>query len=207
MFIEKIIENYGYDTPILTKDILSLFSSYTKAYIFRLIKSAEETKELISYSRGIYYIPRKTCFGQSSIYSNQVIEKKYIKDNENVYGIYSGLYLLNEFGITEQVPNIIEITTNNEATRKRTITIGKKKYILRKSRCEITDDNYSSYTLVQLFYDMNKDDKLSDLANLQIGRYIRQNNITKEKLLSIAIYFPLKTYKKMIESGVFDEIA
>ena len=204
MFIDKIEKIYGTNTPIFADEIVALFDGYTRAYVFRLINKAEAEGELVSYSRGVYYIPKRTFFGKSTICSEMVAEKKYLKNKESVYGIYSGLNLLNRFGITTQVPNTLEIATNNETTRKRTIDIGGRKFILRKARCKITKDNYPVYTILQLFNDMSNEDKLNEFARKQIGDYIVQNDVTTEKLFDMSRFFPSATLKKMIGSGVLN---
>ena len=204
MFIDKIEKTFGTNTPIFTDEIVALFDDYTRAYVFQLIKRAEMSGELTAYSRGIYYIPRKTFFGKSTICPEMAAEKKYIRNKESVYGIYSGLNLLNRFGITSQVPNIAEIVTNNETTRKRKIKIGGREFILRKARCEITKDNYPAYTLLQLFNDMNDKDKLDEFSRKQIVDYIVENGVKIEMLFDMSGAFPSAALKKMIGSGILN---
>lgn len=204
MLIERVIREFGYDTPIFAEEILELFNEFTRAYVFRLIKKAENAGELVCYSRGVYYVPRKTFFGASTICSEQVAEKKYLRDGDSVYGIYSGLSLLNQFGITTQVPNILEIVTNNETTRKRKVVIDGKEFILRKARCEITSENYPEYSLLQLFNDIDQQDSLDEFAKGQIGEYIRKNQLTNERINAMSLFFPAMASKNMLRSGVLN---
>ena len=176
MFVDKLESRFGLNTPIFADEIVEYFGEYTRAYVFRLIKKAGQAGELVSYSRGVYYIPR------------------------------TGINLLNQFGITTQVPNILEIVTNNETTRKRNVVIAGKEFIIRKARCEINAFNYLEYTLMQLFNDMNTKDRLDDFAKAQINSYIRKNNITMEKLLAMSAFFPSLIVKKMIGSGVLNGV-
>lgn len=62
MFVEEIKGKFNVGEPIFAKDILSLFPKYTKAYVFRLIKDAEKSGDLIRFSRGVYFIPKETFF-------------------------------------------------------------------------------------------------------------------------------------------------
>ena len=206
MFIDELEKIYGAGVPIFAEEIIKLFSGYTRAYVFRMIKSAEVSGQLVPFSRGVYYIPRKTFFGQSSLCSEMVAEKKYIKNAESVYGVYAGLNLLNQFGLTTQVPNKLEIVTNNESTRKRRITIEGRDYILRKARCEITKDNYPSYTILQLFNDMSGDDVPDEFARSRILDYIKANSISADNLFSMSGVFPASALKKMVGSGVLNGI-
>lgn len=196
---------FGYNTPITSEEIVSIFGKYTRAYVFRMIKRALDSGELMLFSRGVYYIPRNTVFGQTKITPEQVAEKKYIKENGEFFGVYAGLKNLNQFGVTEQIPNTIEIVTNKEATRKRKITINGKEFILRKSRCIITLDNYHEYNLLQLFSDMDEKDKIDDFVREKINKYINNNRVDKEKLLCMAVYFPKKCLNNLIRSGVLNE--
>lgn len=206
MFIELLKKEYGVNNPIFASDIIKLFSNYTRAYVFRLINKAIKNNELSYYCKGVYYIPKKTFFGASTICSEIIAEKKYVKNGKSIYGIYAGQTNLNMFGLSTQVPNFIEIISNNESTRKRKVIIDGKEYILRKSRCKITNDNYPEYTLFQLFDDISKDEKINDIAKTKIYNYIKSNNVTKEKLFAMSINFPSIASKNMIKSGVLNGI-
>ncbi len=204
MFIEDIKKTYGENTPIFADEIVALFNNYTRAYVFRLIKKAEDAGELVAFSRGVYFIPKKTFFGQSTICSEMVAEKKYMKNNQSVYGIYAGLNLLNRFGVTTQVPNTMEIVTNNETTRKRNVTINGREFILRRARCEINKENYPTYTVLQLFSDMSNEDELDDFSKTQINDYMSNNKIKADDLFYMSRSFPAATLKKMVRSGVLN---
>ena len=207
MILEQIKKQYGINKPIFTEDILNMFPDYSRAYVFRLLKKIEEDKELIKFSQGVYYIPRKTSFGLSTITADYVVEKRYIYSDKDVFGIYSGLKLLNQFSVTSQVPNVIEIITNNEATRKREINIDGRKFILRKSRFKIDKNNVNEYRVLQLFSDIKSPEELDVFSKQRLIEYINDKHISKNNLLSLAVKFPTRTIKNLIESGVLNEIA
>ena len=207
MILEQIKKQYGINKPIFTEDILNMFPDYSRAYVFRLIKKIEEDKELIKFSQGVYYIPRKTSFGLSTITADYVVEKRYIYSDKDVFGIYSGLKLLNQFSVTSQVPNVIEIITNNEATRKREINIDGRKFILRKSRFKIDKNNVNEYRVLQLFSDIKSPEELDVFSKQRLIEYINDKRVSKNNLLSLAVKFPTRTIKNLIESGVLNEIA
>ena len=171
--------------------------------MYRLINKALREGSLVCYERGVYFIPSKTFFGISSIDSDQVAEKRYTRNDDSVYGLYSGLSLLNSFGITTQMPNSIEIITNKEATRKREVRISGRPYLVRKSRCEITKDNYASYTILQLFLDMNDNDSLNCSSIEKIRYFMDKNDVTLKNLVEISTYFPGKAVKRMMRSPIF----
>ena len=206
MFIERIKEKYDVNEPIFIQEILSLFQEYSKAYVFRLINKAFEEGELIKFNNGVYYIPKKTILGISTITSDDVIRKKYMQNRDDIFGIYNGLKLLNIISITTQVPNTIEIISNKEKMRCRKITLDKRNYILRKSYCPISKDNVIAYTLLQIFNDMDVKDELNNLAKQSIIRFIKSGNITLKEVLDLANYFPSKAMKRLFISGILNEI-
>ncbi|MBQ7994715.1 MAG: hypothetical protein IJ247_00645 [Bacilli bacterium] len=206
MFVSRVKENFKPGGPVYTEDIISLFPEFTKAYIFRLLKQAEEKGDIIKFSRGVYCLPKKTFFGKATMTSSMVANNKYVTNGETVYGVYSGLALLNQFGITSQVPNVLEIVTNNEATRKRVVSIDGIKFIVRKSRFEITKENYRYYTIIQLFLDLGINPQLNDFAKRRIIQYIKDNNIDPKTLIKLATRFPAQALKNLVESEVLNGI-
>lgn len=205
MFIEKLKSKYKTNEPILIKEILDDFKEYSRNYVFKLIKIAEEKKELINFCYGVYYLPTKTILGLSTISVDDVIRKKYLNNNIDNYGVYSGLKLQNIFNISTQMPNTLEIVTNNETMRKREIVINNRKIILRKSKVPINNENVKEYMLLQLMTEVG--DSLYEEAKKRIQRYIKENDVNYKKTISLASYFPSKTMKNLIISEVFDDIA
>lgn len=200
MFLEMLNTNFDKSVPIFSDEILSMFKNYSKQYVFRLLKKAIKEGDIMYYDRGVYYIPEKTFFGYSSINPDQIVKKKYIKNQNEIFGVYSGLSLLNFFGITTQMPNHIEIVTNNEATRKRIIKIANRTYIIRKSRITITNENMAAYTIMQLFNDIEDIDVINKSSLQKITYFINKNNITFKQLAPLVEYFPSKTLKRIMRS-------
>lgn len=202
MFIEKIRKSFKEEGSIFAKDILLLFPEFSKAYIYRLIKEAEKNGQLVKFSRGVYCIPKKTFFGHSTLTSNIVASKKYISNGGSIYGLYSGLTLLNNFAVSTQVPNTLEIVTNNEATRKRIVQINGVKFILRKSRFPITNENYNYYTVLQLFQELGSNTKLNTFSKKRIKDFIKENSLDEKRLIKLAMRFPAQTLKNLIGSEI-----
>ncbi|MBQ3493751.1 MAG: hypothetical protein IJA88_06545 [Clostridia bacterium] len=207
MFINEIKRKFNINEPIFTEELMELFSQYSRPYVFRIINEMEKTNELVRYTKGVYFIPKKTFFGLSTITADSVVEKRYLKELNNVYGIYSGLKLLNLFSITTQVPNVVEIVTNNETMRCREIEVNGRKFILRKSRFEIDKNNADMYMLLQVFNDLDAKTKLDDFAQRRLTSFIKEKGINLSKLLNLAMKFPAKTMKNLIGSGVLNGIA
>lgn len=207
MFIEKLEQKMGRDRPIFLSDIFDLFKDYSQAYIYKLIKEGEKTGKLVKFERGIYYLPTKSYFGESLLSPNEVAFEKYISNGDDNYGVLGGLSILNYFGVTTQVPQTITIVTNKEATRGRKVYIGNMPYIVKKSRMEISKKNQAAYTIVQLFYELGKDELLNGRSLENVKKYVKDNSITKEELIDVAMNFPNIVMKKMRANGVFNYVA
>ena len=207
MFIETIKKQFGKNKPVFAEDIINMFPNYSRAYVFRLIKKAMDSKDLIKFSNGVYYIPSKTFFGISTITADSVIERKYVNWNDKIFGVYSGMSLLNMFSITTQVPNVVEIVTNNETTRCREIILDGRCFVLRKSRIEINNDNARAYMILQLFSDLGANERINSFAKQRIINYIIEKRITKSQLISLAMNFPARTSKNLMRSGILDDVA
>jgi predicted transcriptional regulator of viral defense system len=207
MFIEQLKAQFNNNEPIFTSEILGLFNGYTRAYVFRLINKAKNEGKLLQYDNGVYYIPDKSILGLSTITADDVARKKYISGSGEVYGVYSGLKLQNEFALTTQMPNTVEIVTNNETMRCRSIDIDGRKFILRKSRCQINKDNVAAYTILQLFTEIDNSQEFDDISVNRIKSYAKNNNVSAKKIIEMANIFPAKTTKNLLCSGVLNEIA
>lgn len=207
-FEMKLATNFNTNEPILSEEILSLFKEYSKAQVFRYIDKAKKEKKLVQFSTGVYYIPTITFWGDlSTISADSVIEKKYLKNDNDTYGIYGGIKLLNNFSITTQMAAIIEVVTNNEKTRQRKIEINKRKFILKKSRCQINKNNYAAYTILQLFNDFSKQDQLDQQSREKIIEFIKNSQVTKNQLIELSVNFPSIAVKNLIRSDILNEIA
>lgn len=207
MFMERIKEKFDTNEPIFTEEIMALFPEYSRAQIFRFINKAKQEREIVWYDKGVYYLPKRTKIGLSVLTADDVARKKYIGWRGDIYGIIGGIELLNIFSVTAQVPSVIEIVTNKEATRVREVMIKNRRFVIKKSRTEINNRNAAAYTVLQLFDDFGKETELDDNASKRLAEFISRQGITKEQLLNLSVKFPARTMRKLIRSKVFNEIA
>lgn len=196
---------YGYGTPIFLKDIR--IGRKSKTAIRKELSRAVEQKLIVREAHGIYYFEEENKEFPSVVSFNDIIEKKYIKDDFgikgfdiNVYGYYSGQTFLHWFGISQQVPAILEIVTN-KCTCKRTININGRMAILRKGKTEI---DHTNWKILQFFdmisslqdYEISENkEKLLDY----IGKNFQKNHFTKY----IGLYSN-KVMKKIVEGGLIN---
>lgn len=198
MFVERVKEKFDANTPIFTYEILELFPEYTKAYVFRLINKAERERQIEKFCKGVYFLPSMTPSGLSTITVEDVIYKKYIANEDDVYGIISGLGLENGFCLSDKPTHDIEIITNNEATRRRVIQIKDRKVILKKSRSKINKDNCYAYTIMQLMSQFDEKKHSYEGVKKVIDEYMATYNIDKNEVLSMSTSFSVKAIKNFI---------
>ena len=200
--IQTIFNPSLINKPLFIEDFVNEETNYDTAKT--LLSNYVKSGDIKRYSQGIYYIPRKTILGYSTISFESIIERKYISDDDKVFGYYSGMSLLNIIGLSSQVPNIPEITTNNEATRKRKVKIGKRSLIVRRSNIEINNDNY----LYLQFFDIFRygDQKAIEDNKNNVLKFFDDNKLKLNKLMEIEKLLPMKIRKIFRRSKIYDEL-
>ena len=205
--IERLKNKFGVNQPIFTNEILEVMKDYSRPRVFQLIKKAEQDESIVKFDKGIYYIPTKTRYGNSLISVEQVIKKKYISDNDEVFGIYGGLQMQQNFLITLQVPNTIEVVTNKETMWVRETKLKNRNIILRKSRIPITKENANAYTILELFSNIDIKKYLDDTSiQREVIHFIKEKEIKLKDLYPLTGAFPSKTTRNIMESGIINEI-
>ncbi|MBQ7204199.1 MAG: hypothetical protein IJS03_09360 [Eubacterium sp.] len=203
---DVIIDSFEPDEPIFVDDIKKLFPEKSRPWIDKALKSMLDSNRIKRYDQGVYYIPRKTIFGDSKLNPNIVLTKRYINDKNNIYGYTSGITLLNKLGLTTQMSNTITIVSNKESSRGRAITVGRQKAYLMKAPCEITNQNCNVLQLLEAIriLDTSKTDE-TESENLR--QFIKQNNITLADVSKYCEYFPDYVSKRILGGNVIGILA
>lgn len=106
------------------------------------------------------------------------------------------------------MPNIIEVITNNVSYRVREVEIRGRKVILRKSRVKITNENVGAYTLMELFNNIDiKQYQEDQQIRYSVSKFIREEKITKNDIVTLSNAFPKRTMKNITISGILCEIS
>lgn len=201
ILIDYLLNKYGTNKPILTEELSIPEISYDN---LRKQLSRYNSQGIIEkYSQGVYYIPKETILGKSTLSINDVIYRKYISDDNEIYGFFSGLSFYNKLGITTQVPFVYEIVTNKEKSRVRKITLKNKKIILRKPYATINRNNYLEAQFLEFINNANIND-IDDNIDI-LKKYIKDNNLNKNIILDLITNYPSKTSKRLIESRLLYE--
>ena len=201
ILIDYLLKKYGTNKPIITEELSIPEISYDN--LRKQLSRYNSQGILEKYSQGVYYIPKETILGRSTLSIDDVINRKYIANDNDIYGFYSGLSFYNKIGISTQVPFVYEIVTNKEKSRVREITLKNQKIILRKPYVKINKNNYLENQFLDFINNANSND-LSDNIDV-LKKYIKDNNLNKNVILDLIAYYPSKTSKKLIESRLLYE--
>lgn len=205
MLKSYLLENYGYNEPIFLNDlkIEGLSENAVRQSVKRLVAKGF----LERYDNGIYYIPKAGGLLEKS-YLNPllVIMRKYVRNKYETYGYITGMYFANQLGLTTQMPAIVEIVTNKEATNGRTITVGNQKVRIKKSPIIVSDNNVK---LLQFLDGVSQVEKYTELSMIEtidrMQSYIKVMNFTKAQLSEVSSKLTGTTAKKIIEWGMIYE--
>ena len=105
--IEALPEDttFRYDALGITND------QYTSAA--KVLERLQTKGVIKKLSKGIFYKPRKTVFGELKPGSEEVI-KDYLYENSKRVAYLTGTYRYNQMGLTTQIPNVWKIASFNK---------------------------------------------------------------------------------------------
>jgi hypothetical protein len=202
-FYEYLLDTYGANEPILIGEIS--YMDYSRPWLFKGLKKLTNDGKLIRFDNGVYYIPTKTVLGISVLNSRKVVEKKYVSAGGRVYGFFSGLTLQNRAGLTTQMPNTIEVVSNNESAKVREVSVGTQKVKVRRARVEITKENVSALQFLDLMNSLDVNELNVD-GKQALRSFIIARGITIQGILAYTPVYPARAMKNLMESGAIDEI-
>lgn len=205
MLKSYLLENYGYNEPIFLNDlkIEGLSENAVRQSVKRLVAKGF----LERYDNGIYYIPKAGgLLGKSYLDPLLVIMRKYVRNKYETYGYITGLSFVNQLGLTTQMPAVIEIVTNTEATNGRTVMVGSQKVRVKKSAVPVSNNNAELLQLLDCIVQAEKYTELSMERTIEImSAYVKGKSFTREQLARVTAVITGTTAKKLIEWGLIYE--
>jgi len=203
-FSEYLLNKFGVNEPIYADEIQ--YEDYSRPWVLKELKKLVDSGELKRFDRGIYYFSKKMPWGDdSTLSSRKIAMRRFVTDGNEIYGYITGLSLWNMSGLSTQVPNMLEVATNNETTRVRDIYIGYQRVRARKSRTEITKDNVRTLQLLDLMNVMQSPAEMDETEQIMLKKFVRkvkEAGVTKESISKYAGIFPALASKNLVESGV-----
>lgn len=171
--------------------IIQFYNENDKEKVFNNVKSIlnrMNTEGIIENAyKGIYYVPVENIFGKMLLGNRQIIQYKYIMDKKgNIKGYITGAKLFNNVHLTTQVPNIIDIATN-ECKNFNKYENKSLNVIIRKPKTEVNNNNYKYLQLFDLIE--NKDNIDIEVENPDeiIYNFITENELNFEKIIKYAM--------------------
>lgn len=162
---------YGYFEPIFLKDIR--IGRKSKVAIRKELSRAVEKGLLARRGQGVYSLIDPLT-KMNGVTFEAIVERRFVKDdygipglNLDIYGYYTGHTFLNQIGISQQVPAVIEVTTNNTSC-KRNYVINNRTAILRKGKVTIDRFNYRILQFFDMFSLLN-DDEMKESRELLVN--------------------------------------
>lgn len=207
MLKDYLMENYGYNEPIFINDLF--IEGISENAVRQSVKRLAASGFLERYDSGIYYIPKRGgILGKSYLDPNIVIMRKYVQNKSDKYGYVTGLSFANELGLTTQMPAIIEVVTNREATNGRMAMVGNQKVRVKKSSVPISESNAE---LLQLLDAIGQAEKYTELTIKETIEklivYMRKKRFTQKQLSEVSYILTGTTAKKLIEWEMIYEFA
>lgn len=205
MLKSYLLENYGYNEPIFLNDLKIewLSENAVRQSVKRLVAKGF----LERYANGIYYIPKAGGLLEKSYLDPLlVIMRKYVRNKYETYGYITGLSFVNQLGLTTQMPAVIEIVTNTEATNGRTVMVGSQKVRVKKSAVPVSNNNAELLQLLDCIVQAEKYTELSMERTIEImSAYVKGKSFTREQLARVTAVITGTTAKKLIEWGLIYE--
>jgi len=205
MLLDYIKENYKPGEPILLQNI-RLDMKYDN--LCQQIKKLVDEGRLCRFMDGVYYLPKKTVSGiPYTLNADTVAELKYLSNKTDSYGCYGGHTLANIMGLSEQVPQVKEIVSNNTSAITRKVKVDKFSYIVRKSPVTITKENVKTVMLLEVLKDLdNLSDSHIDTSDC-LKNFISKNKIKKSMVDKLIPCYPLRTYKAIYDMELVNAFA
>jgi hypothetical protein len=198
--ISRLANGFGYNEPIFTTEIQGSWREYSRPRIFQLLADFEREGVIARSGAGVYYLPTQTLLGASVLGNRKIIDKKYIRSGDSVYGYYTGLKLLNELRLTQQMPARLEVVTSKASAQVRSVKIGESIVTVRKSRVPVDKNNVAALILLEAFNEVGR--SLTPNEARGIREFVEERALKTRDVFRFADNFPAKAIRNLIGTGV-----
>lgn len=201
--LSEIQNTVKINQPFMIEDISS--SNFSYDTIRSMLSLYVKRGDIRRYCQGVYYLPKRTIFGETKPTLEEVVKRKYISNKKDVYGYYSGMSLLNGIGLSMQVPIIPEITSTKETTRKKTYVINGRRVITRSSNIRINKNNYLYLQFLDIFR-YATDEEIQNRRDNVIA-FFKEKKLKVEELKKVELLTNGKIRNKFRRLIGYDELA
>lgn len=205
-----LLENYGYDEPILLKELyeeLNINSNTLRQSLKRAVDQGEVNR--YKYKNGIYFIPNpNSVLKKNTINLNKIISKQYLFRKGKRIGYVTGLAFANELQLTTQNPFKLEIVTQSETMIKRDVDYKIRQLTLRRPK--VNEINEGNYKVLQILDLLNNFEQVSvksiQFAMNKISNYLSDVTMNYDEFKDYLNRYSTKTQLKAMEIGMYHEL-
>lgn len=197
-----IREHYKEAEPIFFSDLER--EDITRSALNQQLKKLCDKGLLEKYDVGVYFIPKKTLLN-STIGPNADIVARYrfISKGNNIDGFYGGNSFANQIGISIQVPQVVEIVSNNTNSSDREVRIGNRRFYVKKPIVQITKENVYVLQMLELLKNLDAYlDYSYEEAREKFAEYISFHGIKRSDVDMYIRKYPVATFKYYYELGL-----
>lgn len=197
-----LTSKYKPNEPIFLNDVA--LPGVADSELRQMFKNLCVEGKIKCFENDIFYLPAKQRIkGGSALSVDTVMRYKYISRNGNVYGYYSGFTFANAVGLTLQVPFVTEITSNEASANTMEISLKGRRFILRKPRARITEENFKVLQLLDLMMNLDIYVDEGEVDEEEIMKnYVNCVGITKAQVDKYIQLYPDSTYKAFNKIGL-----
>lgn len=194
MLYEFIKDHYEEVEPIFFSDLLH--DDITESTLNQQLKELCEEGLLQQYDEEVYFIPKKSKLNLTvGPNADMVARYRFISKGNNVDGFYSGNTFANQIGISTQVPQVIEIVSNNVSDNGE-VLIGNRRFDIRKPVVPITKENVRVLQMLELLVKLDAYlDCSHEEAREKFREYISVYEITRNDVDLYIAKYPLSTFE------------
>ena len=202
MLYNYIKDHYKEAEPIFLSDLLR--TNITEPDLNQQLKELCEKGLLQQYDEEAYFIPKKTTLNSTvGPNADMVARYRFISKGDNVDGFYAGNTFANQIGISTQVPQVIEIVSNNTNSSDREVRIGNRRFYVRKPIVQITKENVYVLQMLELLKNLDAYLDYSYVeAREKFAEYISIHGITRSDVDLYIRKYPMSTFKYYYELGL-----
>lgn len=197
-----IREHYKEAEPIFFSDLEC--EDITRSALNQQLKKLCDKGLLEKYDVGVYFIPKKTLLN-STIGPNadMVARYRFISKGNNIDGFYGGNSFANQIGISTQVPQVVEIVSNNTNSSDREVRIGNRRFYVKKPIVQITKENVYVLQMLELLKNLDAYlDYSYEEAREKFAEYISFHGIKRSDVDMYIRKYPVATFKYYYELGL-----
>lgn len=179
--IDNILYSQG-NGMLNTRELDTNSSKYAT---FKSLERMVKKGELRRAEKGLYYIPKKSIFGELPLSIKDFIQK-YLYLGDKRRGYVTGINLFNKYGLTTQLSNSIEIATN---TRKNPREFDGIKIKFIQNKAPIIEENIKYLEILDI---------LKNLKNIPDSS-IKESYMLMKKLVCSLAYKEILILLKLAE--------